>query len=465
MPLYAFLPGKDKSGSFLLRPRFLAISEFGPHSLIYHEGRAFRVIKAKLSSHARTDDSQELATQDVLICQECGAAHDGEVERCHACNSQLASSHPVKRTLRIDNVEAVPAERITSNDEERVRQGFDIQTVFSWPRKHGRADFIKAEFQVGSSSVLTLQYANSAEIRRINKGLKRRRNATVLGFLINSRNGLWSKTENEDSEAKRPPDANRLVRIVPVVQDRKNALLLRFVEPKSFEQKTLATVQHAILRGITRTFQLEEGEVMGEPLPDRDNRRAILVYEATEGGAGVLSRLIEDPKALSRVSRKALEVMHFKSESVQEAIDAGDSKSLVENDDTCVRGCYRCLLSYFNQPDHEAIDRSSSEVRQLLIDLARGQVESIARSMGANSEKSCPDIFTRHGIPTPDSVPLNLAAVSFPFVWRSHYIAARCGAIPKDAETVAHSKGWTLFELPEDLSDGLPRPLINALSE
>ena len=35
--------------AYLQRARFLAIAEFGPRSLIYHEGRAFRVHKAKLS--------------------------------------------------------------------------------------------------------------------------------------------------------------------------------------------------------------------------------------------------------------------------------------------------------------------------------------------------------------------------------------------------------------------------------
>ena len=58
-------------------------------------------------------------------------------------------------------------------------------------------------------------------------------------------------------------------------------------------------------------FQLEEGEILGEPLPSRDNRRAVLAYEASEGGAGVLSRLIEDPDALNQVARQALELMHF----------------------------------------------------------------------------------------------------------------------------------------------------------
>lgn len=50
LPLYAFVPGGagKGSGAYLQRARFLAIAEFGPRSLIYHEGRAYRVYKAKL---------------------------------------------------------------------------------------------------------------------------------------------------------------------------------------------------------------------------------------------------------------------------------------------------------------------------------------------------------------------------------------------------------------------------------
>ena len=169
LPLYAFVPGEGASGSYLQRARFLAISEFGPRSLIYHEGRAFRVVKAKLPPELRTADGQELATHDVAICPNCGAAHDGEVERCHACDGLMAGALPVRRTLRIDNVEAAPAERITANDEERIRQGFEIQTVFAWPRKHGRVEVMEAEFHVDDTTLFTLQYANSAEISRINK--------------------------------------------------------------------------------------------------------------------------------------------------------------------------------------------------------------------------------------------------------------------------------------------------------
>lgn len=57
LPLMAWIParggqgasGKDDDGSMVSRPRFLALSEFGPRSLIYHQGRMYRVVRAKLN--------------------------------------------------------------------------------------------------------------------------------------------------------------------------------------------------------------------------------------------------------------------------------------------------------------------------------------------------------------------------------------------------------------------------------
>ncbi len=463
LPLYAFIPGEGKTGAFLQRARFLAISEFGPRSLIYHEGRAYRVIKAKLPPESRTADGHNLATRDIAICPVCGAAHDGETARCHACKAPMADAMPIKRTLRIDNVEAAPTERITANDEERVRQGFEIQTVFSWPRKHGRPEFIEAAFMAGDTRLLTMQYANSAEISRINKGLKRRRNKTVLGFVIDPQTGYWAKSEDEHPDADPPPDSVQPVRIVPIVRDRKNALLLRFEGHDRLDPGVIATVQHALMRSITVVYQLEEGEILGEPLPGRDNRHAILAYEATEGGAGVLSRLVEDPAALNRVASQALELMHF--DGVAEAIAQGNPELLREHDESaCVRGCYKCLLSYFNQPDHELIDRSNRDVQQLLIDLARGEVVLAADPSASDTDNNWRAAFARHEAPAPDIEPVTLGETSFPFAWRSHYVAATGGTVSGMAKAEAENKGWSLFELPSDPSAGVPAPLISALT-
>jgi len=464
LPLYAFVPGEGKAGSFLQRARFLAISEFGPRSLIYHEGRAYKVVKAKLPPEVRTGDGSELATKDIFICSNCGACHEGEVERCHACDSPMAGEVPVQRTLRIDNVETAPADRITANDEERVRQGFDIQTVFSWPKRDGRLQVTEADFRCGETSILALQYANSAEISRINKGLKRRKNQTVFGFNIDPRSGYWAKSEDEDPEGDVPPDVVRPIRIVPIVRDRKNALLLRFREPEAYAPKTIATVQHALLRGIAVTFQLEEGEILGEPLPARDNRRSILAYEATEGGAGVLSRLVEDAHAIGKVAKEALSIMHF--DNVDEAIAAGDAKVLVDRDgEACVRGCYRCLLSYFNQPDHELIDRASDEAKQMLVDLARGEVVLATNPQRSASAEGWEPAFKDAGIPAPDGTSVSFAEQEMSFAWRNHFVAACPEALSDAARKIADAKGWTLFELPETCAAGVPAALISMFKD
>lgn len=459
LPLYAFIPGEGKTGAFLQRARFLAISEFGPRSLIYHEGRAYRVMKAKLPPEVRTGDGSELATKDIYICSNCGACHESEVERCHACNAPMAGEIPVKHTLRIDNVEAAPADRITANDEERVRQGFDIQTIFSWPRQDGRLEITEADYRCGETSILALQYANSAEISRLNKGLKRRKDQTVFGFNIDPRSGYWAKSEDEDPDVDVPPDVVKPVRIVPIVRDRKNALLMRFIDPEQYPPQTITTVQHALMRAIEVVFQLEEGEILGEPLPARNNRRAILAYEATEGGAGVLNQLIEDPKSLAAVAREALVLMHY--EMVDEAISAGDATLLADRQgEACVRGCYRCLLSYFNQPDHEMIDRTGAETRQMLVDIARGTVFVAPQRPKVVDPGSWPAAFKSAGIPAPDLEPLTLGGEILPYVWRSERVIAIAGPLTDGLKQAALDRGWAVYELPATVDEGLPIDLI-----
>jgi hypothetical protein len=322
----------------------------------------------------------------------------------------------------------------------------------------------EAVFRCGETPILALQYANSAEISRINKGLKRRRNQTVFGFNIDPRSGYWAKSEDEEPDVDVPPDVVRPVRIVPIVSDRKNALLMRFLDPGDYTPETIATVQHALMRGIAVTFQLEEGEILGEPLPARDNRRSILAYEATEGGAGVLNRLVEDPQALGKIAREALSLMHF--DKVDDAIAAGDASLLKDRDSgACVRGCYRCLLSYFNQPDHDLINRASGEVKKMLIDLARGEMVLVAGSSRGADIDGWHGAFQKAGIPVPDGASVTFADQVMCFAWRSHFVAACTGTLTEAAREMADTKGWTLFELPENCADGVPEALISMFKD
>jgi Lhr-like helicase len=460
LPLYAYVPamGAGSKAAYLQRARFIAISEFGPRSLIYHEGRGYRVYKAKLPPGIRTEEGGRLPTATIFVCDQCGGAHgNGEPERCHACNASMGSVHPIRNVLRIDNVETRPAERITANDEDRQRQGFEIQTVFAWSQRDGGPDVTDAVASDIDGSILSLSYAPGASISRLNKGLRRRKEKTIFGFGIDPATGRWTDSPidgDDDADADGPIKQ----RVVPIVQDHKNALLLR-LPGELLSETGMTTLQHAIARGLEIVFVLEEGEIQTEPVPTRDNRRGILVFEATEGGAGVLGRLTSDPNTLAQVARAALELMHYGDLDV--AIASADPAQLREIEDArCVKGCYRCLLSYYNQPDHELIDRTDDPVRALLLRLARSSVTIAVPTKRHAPPGDWHAAVARWGLPSPDAEPLKVNGIVLPMAWRSHLVAAAIGAVDPETRAGAESLGYAVAVLPEAPGEVPPAELI-----
>lgn len=436
LPLMAYIPAtNDGRGrqTYLQRPRFLALSEFGPRSLVYHEGRAYRVVRAMLSLNQQTSASVDarLPTKSVRICKACGAGHwTDDASMCHACGASLGDAEIVNHTYRIENVSTQPAERITANDEERQRQGFELQTTFEWATRDHEIDRRRGVALDDEGEIVRLAYGPGATITRLNKGLRRRKSRTQLGFMMDPVSGFWAKNEDEGDDAADPTASPRQW-IVPSVQDRKNALLLQPAEPE-LSQETLTTVQHALLRGIEAVFQLEEGEILAEPMPQRDARTGFLFYEATEGGAGVLTRLVAEPERLAEVAREALSIMHFDLASALPETTA----TLTDTSDPCVAACYRCVMSYFNQPDHERLDRRNTDAQRLLLRLAKARISLAGPSVSRHPSQRPPladaegprDAWlayaARHELPSPDGEKLVLDGQAVPLVWRDHYVAA-----------------------------------------
>lgn len=464
LPLYAYVPavgGAGAKAAYLQRARFIAIAEFGPGSLIYHEGRAFRVYKAKLPAGVRNEDGGRLATSTIYICDECGAGHEQEEpERCHACAAPMAGVHPVRNVMRIDNVETRPAERITANDEDRQRRGFEIQTIFAWPRREGLIDTISAVASDDEGAILRVDYASGAKISRLNKGLRRRKEKSILGFGIDPATGRWVGGEI-DEEGDQDPDEPIKQRIVPIVQDNKNASLIR-LHGEPLSETSMTTLQHALARGLELVFQLEEGETLTEPVPSRDKRRAILAYEATEGGAGVLGRLTNDPRALAHVARAALDLMHF--QDIDAAVAASDP-TLLKTDDKadCVKACYRCLLSYYNQPDQELIDRTDPAVLGVLLRLARSEVNPAKPPVIDTQSDIWLGAFKKWGLPAPHGEALTIENREIRFVWRDHRVAADIGEIANEVTAAADSIGFALVCLSAEPAEAPPADLVELL--
>lgn len=418
LPLMAFVPGSEARGrdAYLQRPRFLALSEFGPNSLVYHEGRAYRVVRALLSMGPDSNTAEaKLPTQHARLCPECGAGHfTPDVSLCHHCSAELGDEN-VNNIFRIENVATKPAERITANDEERQRRGFELRTTFEWAKRGHQYERRDGRASDADGPVAILTYGASATITRLNLGLRRRANRKVYGFYIDPLSGTWAK---EDTEADGDDSKLKPQLIVPSVEDRKNALHLRLTEDE-LDPKTMATVQYALLRGIQAEFQVEESELLAEPMPTREDRRGMLFYEATEGGAGVLNRLATQPRSLSEVAKRALELLHFDSAQLPAIKEVPGTE--------CVAACYRCLMSYFNQPEHELLDRRDTKAQQILLRLVSSTVELSSRTVASDEAAGPPTPLSRwreqaskRGLPVADAQGLD----GVPLVWRSHYAAA-----------------------------------------
>lgn len=444
LPLYAFIDG-DRGSTVLQRPRFLAIAEFGPNSLVYHEGKAYRCNRAKLPAGTRGSDNM-LVTSTFRCCQACGAAHSIETqERCSVCHETLTEEGRLSKLYRIENVDAVPGARITANDEDRQRRGFELRTVFEWDPSRQEDLLLK----VDNSPLAALRYGPQTKLSRANLGLRRRAHKEHVGFDIDTVSGRWLKNEAQGDEEGDDPKGAKRQSIVPVVEDTKNALLLKFDRLIELDNAQMATLQHALVRAIETEHVLEAGEMLGEALPTRDERKAILFYEASEGGAGVLKRLMEGPVCWQRLAEVALDLMHYQH----------SGEALLDKEDACVAGCYRCILSYYNQPDHELIDRRDSAVIEVLMKMA--SCESDLPAAAARMSDPWLSALSQWHVPAPSSE--TIAGTTYHLCWPERMVMAVSGIPPEDLVLRCAELGRELVELPDAPGDTIPPALAAAL--
>jgi very-short-patch-repair endonuclease len=224
--------------------------------------------------------------------------------------------------------------------------GYDITTHFRFASKLDGRPRVKSGDVIDQSQmpIIRLQYAPTATLSRISHGWRNRKDK---GYLLDLLNGEWLNRPSTDDEDEVPAEANtqrkEIVRLT--VQDTENILLIYLtMQDEQPPEDYLATLQYALQRGIETTYQVEESELASERL-GRDEYRGILLWEAAEGGVGVLRRLVEERDAISQVARAALERLHY------------DPDTLEDLEPDCVQACYECLLSYRNQRDHKVLNR------------------------------------------------------------------------------------------------------------
>jgi len=347
LPVRAWIP-RGGQGEFVARPRFLAIREFGPHNVIYHEGSKWEVARFQAPP-----GGLEQRRMQKRICKLCSAFADVSDDVCPVCGSLFDGfNSSLESLLEMPNVAVKRRERITCNEEERLRQGYRLQMAYRFaPSASGQRVVV-----AWVPDLLELQYAPSATILIVNHGWRSR---LTEGFLVDLETGVLvseSELESQQLSGNRPLDNVKLC-----VRDTQNLLRLQIQESTLRDDRIFETsLMYALERAIEQYYQLEDSELVVGAMGEGEGR-ALVLYEASEGGAGVLRRLVQEPEAVSEVAREALRLLHFDPES-------GDD--LAERDH---RACYECLLSFSNQLAARLLDRHY--VKDFLLDLTRRRVE------------------------------------------------------------------------------------------
>ena len=153
LPLSAYIPARGARQSrdeFVSRPRFLAITEFGPRSILYHEVRVTRLTESSCRFRritnflpSRPSSAQTVATS--ILCPRVTVQTAASGARLHLCRHSRRSF--ASKTYRRSD-----GNGSTADEEERRRMGYQVQTGVRFAELAGRPSCRTATVLAGRGS-------------------------------------------------------------------------------------------------------------------------------------------------------------------------------------------------------------------------------------------------------------------------------------------------------------------------
>jgi superfamily II DNA/RNA helicase len=359
LPVRAFI-NNQQGGEFISRLRSVALREFAPLNIIYHEGDKFIISRSKIPP-----GGIETQYQRATVCFNCGYFYkSNDIDWCENCQREIkpysdkSERAKFNQILSMDTVYTRKRQRITCDEEERLKYGYNITTHFRYSEGNKKAVIIKTK---EGKNLLKLTYGATATISRINRGSAKKKDQ---GFCLDRQTGYWSNQNEEKKEDI--VDSQLKTDIFLMVDITCNILVIELIKEGIEESKTegnsengeekekiMTSLQYALERGIQEHYNLEPDELDSEKL---GNGKYLLFWEAAEGGAGVLSQILQDKQHLNKIAEKALDICHF-----------------YEPKEDCVYACYECLLSYRNQNEHNLINRHL--IKEMLEEIKESYLE------------------------------------------------------------------------------------------
>jgi DEAD/DEAH box helicase/Helicase conserved C-terminal domain/REase_MTES_1575/Domain of unknown function (DUF1998) len=319
-----------------------SLKDFAPGQLVYVRGQKYLVeqIDYRRSGLVTAEGTASLETRNV--CGRCDAVNPGSVEFCEVCSSADLDVLP---TVPMRAMRGRPRESINADEERRARTGFEVTAHLAAGEPREAIAF--------TYPGLGLSWERGAGLVMLNRGRRDARTGRAEPFLVCDTCGRWFERAPEVAATRagqRRADAHatfcptgrvertafrveREVDVLHLLPDL-DALEIGLPELEPF----LASIRAALELGTRVILEADEGEVQGfdwpRPVPELGGQeRLAVLYEDVPGGAGYLRQL---GARLPEVASAVLEV--------------------VENC-SCERACYRCLMTYANQDEHEILER------------------------------------------------------------------------------------------------------------
>lgn len=364
LPVRLQLQSSGDKSEFVSRSRAAALREFGPKNIVYHNGSKFQVDQMVLSElKLRTEKAKVSAdTGYFLIGKEFGF----EVDPMTDAPLQLNDRTDIHTNLiELAETRAVEQERITCQEEERSRKGYEVKTYFALDG--GIESCTKATIHLDGEPLLNMHYMPACRMYFVNL---KWRVMKENGFDINMDSGRWiNKNKKEELEGKADVQNVKLY-----TSDTANAVYLVPVKSLALDGggDGVITLMFALKRAIENYFLIESSE-LGATVMGKEDAPNIMIYEASEGSLGVLSQLFDDPDLFARIAQEAYRICFFNKEGKEIA------------DQELPPASYDDLLSYYNQYYHPQINRYY--IREALQKLARTRLEIQSNSNFSDYEQ------------------------------------------------------------------------------
>lgn len=341
----------------LRRDRNIALVEYAPGNSVYFRGNRYSVRTPRL----RTENNQP-AMSTTLICPYCEAVYLDEKEismtggACRNCGASLENATVIEHSIEMPDQLAESKSMITSDEEERQRLGYKVS--FHYTPSSSRQFFAVGDPE---EPLINIAYDHSGKIVSINHGpIPSDKDEPLSGFTLCTACNRWIfgkdgvkehlDSKNEMKRCWRNGTEENIIRNIALFTNtRHDVIKIDVPVPLDSEGNPLdevlytpffATLAQAIIEGVQISMNVDVDEIRYFLMPDPENKEksSIILYETSEGGAGILESII-NPSVFHDVIRQALTILHEYDE------------------EKCDRACYECLCNYYNQLEHGILDR------------------------------------------------------------------------------------------------------------